>query len=600
MPGSEIKKEKMTDISTQNDVLNFWLYALDKLSRDLVEDGSLVELAADIVVDRLLSQWGIKWRLFDSAFDACSWYLNEKKVKSFIGDDSVRLSNKEEGIIEAHVAPGCPYAGHGFWVCKRAAVLLAIIKRCTGMDYAYELKAKTSRGCFFILCPSKEKYQNFFTKKQVIRLIQTFTEEAEIVNPGLIERTGRSFAQGLQGNLEQGLAEFRRTGLGTLNLENINLEKNRALFVGQELLQGSAGQSEVAVDSFTKGFISGLVGRLTGVDVNCEEMTCTAKGDERCTFVLDTAREDERQYLRKIIQVTPKIGYTPSFHNLALLAAGELGLLKSRYVDFELKRFFTWQEMSESLQAGGLDGAIIQLPLAFHLRQEGVPIKLVSLGHREGLGLVIPMDSFYEKPEDLFYKAPLLAVAHKYSSHNVLLHKWLRDLQLESYIELLKTVSVPTPLMLKNLGYGEVDGFLGPEPYITEAEFRDKGKELALSRDIWPGHICCVLVLTIQFLNENPGEAAQLVNGIRQAGQQLHNDQKLSRRVAKKYFGLPGEWTASIFGNNRISFDNLEPDMAQIEAFHEIMLEMGLLPERISIDEFVDRGLWSSLCVEGK
>ncbi len=212
---------------------------------------------------------------------------------------------------------------------------------------------------------------------------------------------------------------------------------------------------------------------------------------------------------------------------------------------------------------------------------------------------MIPMDSSYEKPEDLFFKAPLLAVAHKYSSHNVLLHKWLRDLKLESYIELLKTVSVPTPLMLKNLGYGEVDGFLGPEPYITESEFKDEGEELALSRDIWPGHICCVLVLTIQFLNKNPGEAAQLVNGIRQAGKRLHNDKKLSRRVAKKYFGLPGGWTASIFGNNRISFDDLEPDMAQIEAFQEIMLEMGLLQEKIFIDEFVDRGLWSSLCDRG-
>lgn len=578
----------LKELKAQNKVFSSWLYALDKLSLDLVQDGSLVELAADIIIDQIFSRSGVNWRLFERPLDACNWYLKASEtVKNFIENDPIKLFGKDHGRIEVQIGPGCPYGlDKVFSVCKRAAVFVSVIKRCTEMDYAYKIEqANPEKGCRFVLYPNEKRSPNLFTKKQVINLIQAFTEEAEAVMPGLIERTGRGYAMKLAGDLEQGLAEFNHTGLGSLVLDNCNLEKGPALFVGQGLLQGSGGQSDIAVDSFTKGFLAGLVSRLSGVDVNCEEMTCVAKGDEQCTFIVDTARKEERHRLREIAQAVKKIGFTPTFHHLTLLAAKELGLLKSHLIDFKLTKYSTMRDLSESLRHGELDGALILAPLAIRLRQEGVPIKAVALAHREGLGLVVNNNSSYTNPGDLFSGTSLLAV----SQNNVLLHKWLKDLNVANHMRLLKTISLPMELMLRNLGYGEIDAFLAPEPYVTEAESKGKGRVLAVSRDIWPGHICCILVLTVRFLNENPDGAAQIVHGIHRAGKFLHNDQKTAAKLVEKYFGLPRELFTTSLQENRISYNHLEPDVAQFEAVQEIMLEMGQLREKIPMEEFIDQ-----------
>lgn len=47
-------------------------------------------------------------------------------------------------------------------------------------------------------------------------------------------------------------------------------------------------------------------------------------------------------------------------------------------------RFQGWPELKESLLAGELDAAFILAPMAIALREQGIPIKVVHLGHRDG------------------------------------------------------------------------------------------------------------------------------------------------------------------------------------------------------------------------
>jgi len=582
-------------LSTYKDVLGSWLYALEKLSEQLVEDNSLFELVAEIKMENYFFRWGLKWRLFNNAFNACEWFIGHDQVSKFIiGPDSFKLFGKEEGIIEVEVPPGCPYGPeHNMSVCNWGLIFIVVIRRCTGLDYEYTLqKASGKKGCRFLLKPSSSKVnKSIFTKKQAINLLDAFTNEAEASMPGLIERTGKSFAEGITGGLAESLAEFKRTGLGNLTLEKLDLTNNKAFFSGVGLLQGSAGKMDVAMDSFTKGFLSGLVGRLAGVDAICEEMTCIAKGDDRCTFVVDTAREAERSHLRKITQVTGKIGFIPTLHHLALVTANDLELPDSRIINLKLVQNHSWTELANSLRRGKLDGAMIMAPLAMRLREEGVPIKVVALGNREGTGLVIKNTAKLETPRDFFAGASLLGVAYRYSTESVLLHKWLKELQMEGQA-LLKRVSVPADLMLNNVIFGEIDGFMGPEPYVTEAALKGEGQILARSGEIWPGHMCCVLVLTMQFVNKHPEAAAQLVNSLRRAGELLHADKQLAPRISTKHFELPQDLVVNVLREKRISYDNLEPDLDQFDQYQEIMLETGLLKEKINMEEFVDKSFW--------
>ena len=586
----------------ERDVMNFWLYALDKVSWNLVQEGWLGEVAADFCLEQVFSYWGIRWRMFDKAIDACRWYVYQPAIRTFMKQSSIELFERENDKVGVYVAPGCPYEmasglmdQQGISACRRAELFMALIKRCTGMEYDYDLESYNPvKGCHFTLYPTREKYRVIFSHEKVVELIKTFTEEAEALFPGLIESTGRKHALKITGSLEEGLTEFGRAGLGLLSLKSYDHDKGRAVFVGKNLLQGSTGKSNHPVDSFARGFLAGLVGRLAETEVECTEVTCLAKGDATCSFVVQVTKPHERDLLGKVFQQPVKVGYMPTFHHLTLLAAKELGLTISAVTELEPVKFLTWHELSESLQQGKLDGAFVMAPLALWLRQEGVPLRIVALGHHEGVGLVVPGDSPAQKPAELLSATPLIAVPHKYSTHNILLKKIMLDLELDHLAPSVKTVSVHPSAMLSSLAYGELDGFMGPEPFLTEAGMTNKGRVLAWSKDIWPNHICCCLAFTTRFLESNRDEVVHLVSGIRQAGEALQGDKKFAVGIAASHLGVARDWTMECLSNDRISFDNLQPDVGQLEALQEQMIAMKLLQRRIPMAELVDSSIWQA------
>lgn len=586
----------------ERDVMNFWLYALDKVSWNMVQEGWLGEVAADFCLEQVFSHWGIQWRLFDKAIEACRWYVYQPAIRTFMRQSSIELFERENDKVGVYVAPGCPYEvasslldRQGISACRRAELFTALIKRCTGRDYDYELESYNPvKGCHFTLYPTREKYRVVFSHEKVVELIRTFTEEAEALFPGLIESTGKKHAMKISGNLAEGLTEFGRAGLGLLSLKSFDHEKGQAVFSGTNLLQGSTGKSNHPVDTFARGFLAGLVERLAGVEVDCTEVTCMAKGDAACTFVVRVTNEKDRELIGKIFQQPVKVGYMPTFHHLALLAAKELGLTITTSMELEPVKYMTWHELSEALQQGRLDGAFVMAPMALWLRQEGVPIRVVALGHHEGIGLVVPSDAPAQKPAGLLSASPLIAVPHKYSTHNILLKKIMFDHDIDDSASSVKTVSVHPGAMLSSLAYGELDGFMGPEPYVTEAVSNGKGRVLAWSKDIWPKHICCVLVFTTLFLEHNRDEVVHLVRGIRQAGEKLQSDRKFAASIAASHLGVARDRTIECLANDRIDYINLQPDVSQLEIIQEQMLAMKLLTRRIPMDDLVDGSIWRS------
>jgi nitrate/nitrite transport system substrate-binding protein len=49
----------------------------------------------------------------------------------------------------------------------------------------------------------------------------------------------------------------------------------------------------------------------------------------------------------------------------------------------------------------------------------------------------------------------------------------------------------PPPEMVANLRAGNIDGFLGPDPFNQRAVYDEVGFIHILSKDIWDGHPCC-------------------------------------------------------------------------------------------------------------
>jgi NitT/TauT family transport system substrate-binding protein len=97
-------------------------------------------------------------------------------------------------------------------------------------------------------------------------------------------------------------------------------------------------------------------------------------------------------------KLTVKIGYLPITDHLLMLAVERE---KFPNVTIEPVRFSSWPEISEAIKAGRIDGAFLLSPIGLTLRQKGVPVKVVLLGHRNGSVITVRNSGEINRIEDL-------------------------------------------------------------------------------------------------------------------------------------------------------------------------------------------------------
>ncbi len=114
---------------------------------------------------------------------------------------------------------------------------------------------------------------------------------------------------------------------------------------------------------------------------------------------------------------TIKIAYLPITHSLAVLAEAD-ELQEKDGIKIELIKYGSWPELLDALNSGKVDGASVLIELAMKSKQEGVGIKAVALGHKDGNVLIV--SNKIKDVSDL--KGKTFAIPHRQSSHNILLN----------------------------------------------------------------------------------------------------------------------------------------------------------------------------------
>jgi nitrate/nitrite transport system substrate-binding protein len=129
-------------------------------------------------------------------------------------------------------------------------------------------------------------------------------------------------------------------------------------------------------------------------------------------------------------------------------------------------------------------------------------------------------------------------VPFDYSMHNFL----LRYVLAESGIDPDRDVqirAVPPPEMVANLRAGNLDGYLGPDPFNQRAVFEEVGFIWMLSKDIWPGHPCCAFAAKRELAEKAPNTFKALLNAIVDATQHAHdkaNRKAIAAAIAPRNF----------------------------------------------------------------
>ena len=73
---------------------------------------------------------------------------------------------------------------------------------------------------------------------------------------------------------------------------------------------------------------------------------------------------------------------------------------------------------------------------------------------------------------------------------------------------------VPPPEMVANLRAGNIDGFLGPDPFNQRAVYDEVGFIHLLTKEIWDGHPCCAFGTSDEFIKQNPNTFAALYRAV--------------------------------------------------------------------------------------
>lgn len=271
-----------------------------------------------------------------------------------------------------------------------------------------------------------------------------------------------------------------------------------------------------------------------------------------------------------------KIAYLPITHSLAVLEEAD-ELKAQEGVKVELVKYGSWPELLDALNTGKVDGASVLIELAMKSKQEGIGIKAVALGHRDGNVIVVSND--IETAADL--KGKTFAIPHRQSSHNILMNDALATAGL-NVNDLNVTELAPTE-MPSALASGQIDGYCVAEPFGAMGVSLGAGKVLYSSEELWEDSICCGLVLTDKFIDERPEEAKSFVESYKTAGNSLTKEN--AKELAKKYLNQTDE--VLDVSLQWISYNDLDITEEIYNALVEKVKGYGLSDDPPTYSEFV-------------
>jgi nitrate/nitrite transport system substrate-binding protein len=140
------------------------------------------------------------------------------------------------------------------------------------------------------------------------------------------------------------------------------------------------------------------------------------------------------------------------------------------------------------------------------------------------------------------WKGFKFAVPFDYSMHNFLLRYYVAEAGLDPDKDIQIRV-VPPPEMVANLRAGNIDGFLGPDPFNQRAVFEEVGFIHLLTKDLWNGHPCCAFGTSTEFIEQHPNTFAALFRAVLNAAataRRPENRQMVAKMIApSQYLNQP-------------------------------------------------------------
>lgn len=279
-----------------------------------------------------------------------------------------------------------------------------------------------------------------------------------------------------------------------------------------------------------------------------------------------------------------KLAYLPIADHLVLPLTYLRQLGQPDGLPLQPKRCNAWPQLLTLLENEQADGALILAPLAIKAHLDELPVKTIMAVHRNGSGLIL--HNSIEGLDDI--PGRVIAVPHRYSTHNVLLYKALQKNDIPYGAVEVKWA--PPPLMPYFLQRGTLDGFVSAEPFPEVALDIGAGKMTFYSKDIMPNHMCCVLLMREETLVRAPEAVVRLVKSFVEINKQISQNPAQAAQDVAPFFGVAPAIMERVLTSppDRITYDDLELRKDEFIDFGTAMMDMGLLEELPDVDSLVD------------
>ena len=254
---------------------------------------------------------------------------------------------------------------------------------------------------------------------------------------------------------------------------------------------------------------------------------------------------------------------------------------------FESQLFTDFPTIVESFKAGRIQASFMIAPLAMKMREQGLPVKILYLGHRDGSTVIVRKDLPATDMRGL--RGKTFAIPSKYSNQNLVIHKLMADQGVKP--EEIRFVELPPPDMPGALAAKAIDAYFVGEPHAAKAELDGSGRVLYYAKDIWPQFISCVLIVDEKLIREHPAVVRDLVRGIAESGEWAETNRLAAAKLVTPYFRQDENVLRFVLTQppDRVSYRMLTPSDKELGEIRDMALQAGILTQRVEMKDLVDR-----------
>jgi len=254
------------------------------------------------------------------------------------------------------------------------------------------------------------------------------------------------------------------------------------------------------------------------------------------------------------------------------------------------RMFQGFPEIKEALISNRMQVGFMVAPMAIALKSQGVPIRIVYLGHRYGSAVVVATNGPIHTVADL--KGHVIAIPSRFSDERLIVFKALKANGISP--KDVKMIEMAPPDVAGALAANAIDAFSMGEPYPSQAEMGGFGRVLFHAREYWPDYMSCVVVVREDVIANRPDAVQVLVDGIARSGLWLDegrpNREHAADFVGRYYYHQPPALLrhALTMPLDRVIYTRLSPRKPDFDMVRDLMIETGVLDRKIAFEEYVD------------